>query len=142
MTGPRPVNRAAPALAPDRRKAVARHAASCGGLVAAAFEEVESGRRCDRSQLALALAECRLRRAALLIAKLDRLARDPNFLLGLEKAGVKFLAADKPYANHLTISAMALVAGDEARHLYTHHGGAGSGQAEPDEAKQSAAQAR
>lgn len=98
-----------------QRQAVARHAASCGGSVAAAFEEVESGRKGDRPQLALALAECRLRRCTLLIAKLDRLARDAHFLLGLEKAGVEFVAADMPYANRLTIGVMALVAEEEAR---------------------------
>jgi hypothetical protein len=98
-----------------QRAAVARHAASAGGVVAAAFEEVESGRRGDRPQLGLALAECRLRRAVLLIAKLDRLARDAHFLLGLEKAGVEFLAADMPHANRLTVGIMALVAEEEAR---------------------------
>ncbi|MHB0721336.1 recombinase family protein [Roseomonas mucosa] len=94
-----------------QRDAVARHAAGSGGAVVAAFEEVESGRRGDRPQLTLALAECRLRRAVLLIAKLDRLARNAHFLLGLENAGVEFAAADMPYANRLT----ALVAEEEAR---------------------------
>jgi DNA invertase Pin-like site-specific DNA recombinase len=98
-----------------QRSAVAHHAAGQGGTVAAAFEEVESGRRGDRPQLALAMAECRLRRCVLLIAKLDRLARDAHFLLGLEKAGVEFVAADMPYANRLTIGVMALVAEEEAR---------------------------
>jgi DNA invertase Pin-like site-specific DNA recombinase len=98
-----------------QREAVARHAAGAGGAVAAAFEEVESGRRSDRPQLALALAECRARRAVLLIAKLDRLARDAHFLLGLEKAGVEFVAADMPHANRLTVGIMALVAEEEAR---------------------------
>lgn len=98
-----------------QRNAVARHAAGTGGTVVAAFEEVESGRKGNRPQLALAMAECRLRRCTLLIAKLDRLARDAHFLLGLEKAGVEFLAADMPYANRLTIGVMALVAEEEAR---------------------------
>jgi DNA invertase Pin-like site-specific DNA recombinase len=98
-----------------QRDAVARHAAGTGGVVQAAFEEVESGRRSDRPQLARAMAECRLRRCVLLIAKLDRLARDAHFLLGLEKAGVEFIAADMPYANRLTIGVMALVAEEEAR---------------------------
>lgn len=98
-----------------QRDAVAHHAAGCGGSVVVDFEEVESGRKSDRPQLALAMAECRLRRCTLLIAKLDRLARDAHFLLGLEKAGVEFLAADMPHANRLTIGVMALVAEEEAR---------------------------
>jgi DNA invertase Pin-like site-specific DNA recombinase len=76
-------------------EAVARHAAGCGGSVVTAFEEVESGRKGDRPQLALAMSECRLHRCTLLIAKLDRLARDAHFLLGLEKAGIEFLAAEE-----------------------------------------------
>ncbi|MFC7739497.1 recombinase family protein [Roseomonas sp. GCM10028921] len=61
------------------------------------------------------MADCRLRRCTLLIAKLDRLARDAYFLLGLEKAGVEFLTADMPYANRLTIGVTALVAEEEPR---------------------------
>ena len=98
-----------------QRAAVARHAAATGGIVCAAFEEVESGKRSDRPKLAAAMAESRARRAVLLIAKLDRLARDAHFLLGLEKAGVEFLAVDMPHANRLTIGIMALVAEEEAR---------------------------
>ena len=98
-----------------QRLTVARHAVGCGGIVIAAFEEVESGRRGDRPQLTRALVECRLRRSVLLIAKLDHLARDAHFLLGLDKAGVECIAADMPYANRLTINIMALVAEEEAR---------------------------
>ncbi|MFC0385137.1 recombinase family protein [Muricoccus vinaceus] len=98
-----------------QREAVARYASSAGGVVIATFEEVESGRKNDRLQLSLAMAECRLRNCMLLIAKLDRLARDAHFLLGLKKAGVEFIAADMPFANRLTIGVMALVAEEEAR---------------------------
>jgi hypothetical protein len=69
-----------------QREAVARHAAGQRGAVVAVFEEVESGRRGDRPQLALAMAECRVRRAVLLIAKLDRLARWNDTLEGGEGA--------------------------------------------------------
>lgn len=84
-------------------------------LLLAEFIEVESGRKSDRPKLREAMAQCRCTGATLLIAKLDRLARDAHFLLGLQKAGVEFIAADMPTANRLTIGIMALVAEEEAR---------------------------
>jgi len=77
-----------------QRQAVAAHFAQAGGELVAEFREVESGKRADRPQLAAALASCRTRRAVLVIAKLDRLARNARFLLsvveGSGEAGVVF----------------------------------------------------
>jgi DNA invertase Pin-like site-specific DNA recombinase len=79
------------------------------------FTEVESGKRNDnRPKLAAAIQACRVYGAKLVIAKLDRLSRDAHFLLGLEKAGIDFVAADMPHANRLTVGVMALVAEQEA----------------------------
>src|SRR5215213_3033543 len=77
--------------------------------------EIESGKRSDRPKLEEALRLCRLHNATLVIAKLDRLSRDAHFLLGLEKAGVDFVAADMPSANRLTVGIMAMVADEERR---------------------------
>jgi Resolvase, N terminal domain len=63
--------------------AVASYLAGFGAAPLTEFVEVESGKRNDRPELARALTECRVQKATLGIAKLDRLARDAHFLLGL-----------------------------------------------------------
>jgi DNA invertase Pin-like site-specific DNA recombinase len=75
--------------------------------------EIESGKQANRPVLAKALRDCKLKRATLVIAKLDRLSRDAHFLLGLEKAGVDFVAVDMPNANRLTVRLMAVIAEEE-----------------------------
>jgi DNA invertase Pin-like site-specific DNA recombinase len=77
-----------------QREAVARHVASVGGRIVAELVEVESGRKTDRPALAEALAACRKHKATLILAKLDRLARNARFLLtvveGTGEGGVVF----------------------------------------------------
>jgi DNA invertase Pin-like site-specific DNA recombinase len=79
------------------------------------FVEVESGSRNGRPRLTEALKHCRLHNATLVIAKLDRLSRDAGFLLNLQNAGVRFIAADMPEANELVVGIMAVVAQAERK---------------------------
>jgi len=81
--------------------------------VIAEFQDVESGRKADRVGLAAALAICRSKRATLLIAKLDRLARSVAFISNLMEGGVDFVAADMPSVNRLTVHVLAAVAEHE-----------------------------
>jgi DNA invertase Pin-like site-specific DNA recombinase len=79
----------------------------------AEFTEVESGKRADRPQLAAALELCRRQRAMLVIAKLDRRARNVAFIANLMESGVEFTAVDMPSANKLTLHILAAVAEHE-----------------------------
>ena len=90
-----------------QREAVARHLGA--GSLLAEFTEVESGKRSvNRPQLLAALDMCKRKRATLLIAKLDRLARNVHFISGLLESGVEFVAADNPHANKMTIQLLAV----------------------------------
>jgi predicted site-specific integrase-resolvase len=75
--------------------------------------EIESGKRNDRPRLAEALRLCRLHGAVLIIAKLDRLARNVAFISNLMESGVEFTAVDFPQANRLTVHILAAVAEHE-----------------------------
>src|SRR5262245_42664025 len=77
------------------------------------YVEVESGKNDDRPKLAAALAHAKALKARLIVAKLDRLSRDVAFIATLQKSEVKFVAADNPEANELTIHILAAVAQHE-----------------------------
>ncbi len=81
------------------------------------FTEIESGKRKNRPQLTAALALCKKTGATLVIAKLDRLARNLHFISGLMEAKVNFVAVDNPTTNKLTVQILAAVAEDEARSI-------------------------
>jgi DNA invertase Pin-like site-specific DNA recombinase len=95
-----------------QRAAVARF--THGASLLFEFQEIESGKRqTNRPQLIAALDQCRRHKATLVIAKLDRLARNVHFISGLMESGVDFVAVDMPQANRLTIHILAAVAEHE-----------------------------
>lgn len=79
----------------------------------AEFTEVETGKGADalerRPQLKLALEFCRKEGATLLIAKLDRLARNVHFITGLIETGCDFVAVDMPQANKVMLQIHAVM---------------------------------
>jgi len=111
-----------------QRTKVEAMAAERGAVVVAEYVEVESGRKADRPQLAAALAEARKRRAVVAVAKLDRIARDAEFVLRLSREAeangmAGFWFADLPdvdattSAGRMVLTVMASVAEFEARRI-------------------------
>ena len=111
-----------------QRAKVEAMAADRGAVIVREFVEIESGRKADRPQLAAALAEARKLGAVVAVAKIDRLARDAEFVLRLSREAERngmggFLFCDLPEvdatssAGRLLLSMMAAVAEFEARRI-------------------------
>ena len=96
-----------------QRAAVTAHIAASGHTLVTEYVEVESGAKAARPQLAAALDACKLHRATLVIAKLDRLARNVAFISNMMDGGVDFVACDMPHANRLTLHLLAAIAEHE-----------------------------
>lgn len=98
-----------------QRRAVEDFLRATGGTLRAEFVEVQSGKDDARPKLAEALKLCKLTHTTLLIAKLDRLSRSAAFLLTLQAAGTRFIAADMPEANEAVVGFMAVMAQAERK---------------------------
>lgn len=97
--------------------AVQAFAKATEGTIVKSYTEVESGKRSDRPQLKQAIGHARMAKATLVIAKLDRLARNVAFLSTLMEAGCDFKACDNPHADRFTIHILAACAEKEARDI-------------------------
>ncbi len=100
-----------------QRDAVERYAASIDLPIVASFEEVETGSKANlknRPQLVAAMAHARRSRSLLVIARLDRLARNVYVTSQLLESGVEFVACDNPHASRLTIHILAAMAEHES----------------------------
>ena len=91
---------------------VSRYVQGHGGQTVGEFFEVESGGKTDagRPQLADALALAKKCKGVLVVAKLDRLSRNAEFLLRLQNGGVDFVCCDCPNVDRFTVGILALVA--------------------------------
>jgi DNA invertase Pin-like site-specific DNA recombinase len=100
-----------------QERALQEYARSANGIIIKTYREVETGKGngSNRPELVKALAHCRRAGATLVIAKLDRLARNVAFVANLMESKVDFVCCDNPHANRLTIHILAAVAEDEAR---------------------------
>jgi DNA invertase Pin-like site-specific DNA recombinase len=97
--------------------AIDLYAKGNGGEIVHLYREVESGTNSGRPELAKAIKHAKRIGARLVIAKLDRLARNVHLVSGLMQSGVDFIATDNPNANKLTVHILAAVAEDEAERI-------------------------
>jgi DNA invertase Pin-like site-specific DNA recombinase len=105
-----------------QRHSVNRYIEQHGGQLEAQYTEIESGtrkKRHKRQVILRALEHAKGIGATLIIARLDRLARDVEFTAMLTSCGVRFVCCDNPNATHLTIHILAAVAQDEAEKIAT-----------------------
>jgi DNA invertase Pin-like site-specific DNA recombinase len=95
-------------------EAIRRFIDTNGGEIVADFIEIESGKRADRPQLMAAIALCQKHGYKLLVAKLDRLARNLHFITTLQQSKIEFIAIDNLHATPFVIHILCAVAEAEA----------------------------
>lgn len=98
-----------------QRLAVEAYARATGSGIVASFTEIESGKKKDRPELLKAIRRTKTHQGTLVIAKLDRLARNVLFVATLMESKVPFVCCDMPHANPLTIHILAAIAEHEAK---------------------------
>ncbi|SHG01343.1 recombinase family protein [Flavobacterium defluvii] len=99
-----------------QKSSVEKYVASQDGIILKDYTEIETGtNKRERIEIHNAIELAKNERAILVIAKLDRLARNVNFVSSLMDAGVEFVAVDMPSANNFTIHIFSALAEQEAK---------------------------
>lgn len=83
---------------------------SVGGTLVKTFQDVESGKSRTRKGLWDAISFCQANNCTLVIAKLDRLARDVEFTFKVINTGVQIHFCDMPQVNTMILGVFASVA--------------------------------
>ena len=104
-----------------QRDTVARYAAQHGVEVIAEYVDVMSGKGANalrkRPNLAAAISRAKSEKARLIIAKVDRLARNVHFISGLMEQGLDFVVAEQPDADPFRLHLEAAFAEEEGRRI-------------------------
>lgn len=99
----------------EQKTCVADWGANVKAVTVGEFVEVEVDRKMThRPKLMEAIAKAKSAGATLVIAKLDRLARNVAFTSALLEGDIEFVCCDNPHANKATIQMLAKLAENEA----------------------------
>ncbi len=90
---------------------------SNNGNIINSFTEIESGKNDNREKLHQAIEECKRTNSILLLAKLDRLSRNIEFIFSLKNSGVNFVCVDLPELNTMTLGIFATFAQAERERI-------------------------
>ena len=85
--------------------------------VLAEYIEIETGKNSARPKLQEAIHRAELTNSTLVVAKLDRLARNAHFTGCLMESGLDFICCDNPHATKFTLQILAAVAEHEAKQI-------------------------
>lgn len=103
-----------------QKSSVEKYVVGQGGIILNEFTEIETGtNKKERIEIHKAIQQAKNENAVLIIAKLDRLARNVNFVSSLMDSGIEFLAVDMPTANNFTIHIFSALAEQEAKLIST-----------------------
>lgn len=103
-----------------QRSSVEKYVFSQDGVILDEYTEIETGtNKRERVEIQKAITQAKNEGAILIIAKLDRLARNVSFVSSLMDAGIEFLAVDMPTANNFTIHIFSALAEQEAMLIST-----------------------
>lgn len=102
-----------------QKNTVLNYISSTNGNIIKTFEEKESGKCDNRIELQKAIEYCKINKATLIIAKLDRLSRNVSFIFALKDSGINFYCCDIPECNTLTLGIFATIAQSERETIST-----------------------
>ena len=94
----------------SQRKMCADFVSKNDGVIIQEFMDVESGTHRDRKGLLQAIDYCKQNDCPLVVAKLDRLARDVEFCFKVVNTGIEIHFTDMPVINSLLLGVFASVA--------------------------------
>jgi DNA invertase Pin-like site-specific DNA recombinase len=99
-----------------QRSSVQKYVSSQDGIILNDYTEIETGtNKRERIEIQKAIQMAKSEKAVLVIAKLDRLSRNVNFVSSLMDSGIEFIAVDMPTANNFTIHIFSALAEQEAK---------------------------
>lgn len=100
-----------------QRQTIDTHLKTMGGVLVKEFLDVESGRKKTREGIKAAMEYCKKTNSRLIIAKLDRLSRDVQFIFEVVNSNIDVYFCDLPEVNTITLGVLSSFAQYESERI-------------------------